>query len=43
MRVEIRWQFNLWGVINYGVEAKGQIKKDKERRVANWLKSFDCE
>jgi hypothetical protein len=43
MCVKIRRQFDLWGVINYVVEAKGQIKKDKERRAANWLKSFDCE
>jgi hypothetical protein len=30
MRIKIRWQFDLWGVINYVVEAKGQIKKEKE-------------
>lgn len=40
MRVENRWQFDRWGVINF-VEAKRQIKKEKERRAANWLKSFE--
>jgi sulfite reductase alpha subunit-like flavoprotein len=40
MRVEDRWQFDLWGVINHFVEAKQQIKEKKKHRSASWLKSF---
>jgi sulfite reductase alpha subunit-like flavoprotein len=40
MRVENRWQFDLWGVIQHFVEAKREIKKEKEVRSASWLRSF---
>jgi sulfite reductase alpha subunit-like flavoprotein len=31
MRVQHRWQFDLWGVISHFVEANRQIKKEKKR------------
>jgi sulfite reductase alpha subunit-like flavoprotein len=40
MRVEDRWQFDLWGVISHFVEAKRLIKKEKQQRSASWLKTF---
>ena len=40
MRVENRWQFDLWGIISHFIEAKRQVKKAHKQRSSEWLKSF---
>lgn len=41
MRVENRWQFDLWGIITHFVESKRQIKRQTQHKSSEWLKSFD--
>lgn len=41
MRVENRWQYDLWGIITHFVDSKRRVKNKAQQRSSDWLKSFE--